>query len=349
MPVPSHKHVDECSHRCRSSSISLHHDDKFKEIHPFHKMEAIVSIILISIPITTGLLFIPIGPLRLIRSTIGNHYRSSYLCAIPLQNQGLLHFMASSICRTRSSSKPLGGEKALQHFFSSDENRNQLLIGSGNMHITESHKPLNATLLVDRWKDELKFFKLGLPTNETHPKFIMLSVCTNFLIFAIFVDAVVSVELRVVNRPSHYYKAFPEYQFMLLQESFRADGPPPMVWLFNKLTVLDSRMDFDNTSSHEHQNHTNHVFFKVSVEETSNTTISFIAQTKADISFYFPSVLLNLLPVSSEIIEEQGSSALKNSMIKDVSPGLESFLQSYVMWLQGQTSGSESPLTRPTL
>jgi hypothetical protein len=177
----------------------------------------------------------------------------------------------------------------------------------------------------------LKFFKLDLSPEEANPKFVMLSVWTDFLVFTIIADAVLGV-LLVPKRPLHThtkttFNFLPEYQFVLLEESFHADGPPPLVWLFNKLTGLDRT---DQDSSH----HSNHVFFRVWVEETSNCTIAFSSQSKADLSFNFPSFLLNLLPVSKDIIENQGNSALQKSIEKDVSPGLESFLKSYLQWLK---------------
>lgn len=264
-------------------------------------------------------LLLSYGTLRFNRSHLGYALNAQ-------QNKARLHFKASLIATTRSVPKPKSDDLALLEFFSSDDHRNHLLIGRGNMRVTKLPKSYNTTRLFCRWKEESRFFDMTLPTVITNQKFTMLAVSTNFLIFSIIAEAILGVELFAPKRPSHNHihlaeTISPEYQFVLLEESFYADGPPPMVWLFNQITGVDNIVD--KPAGDELKSHSSHVFFRVWTKETSNSTIAFTAQTKADISFNFPSVLLNLLPVSKDIIEKQGNAALKNSMEKDVLPGLE--------------------------
>jgi hypothetical protein len=215
----------------------------------------------------------------------------------------------------------------LRNFFSKRNHVNLLLVGRGNMKIIKPSKPLNSSQLLGRWEEELKYFHEDCEEQGIIEKnFTSMSVRTPFLVFTIIAEVIVGVQIMAPRHASKSHPGYdpgfsPMYQVVLLEEAFHADGPPPLVWLFDKLTA-------------EKSNHTKHVLFEVWAVEKSPRELAFVAQTKADFSFNFPAILLQFLPRSKDFLENLGNAALSSSMKEDVNRGLDMFLQSYLNGLK---------------
>ena len=157
--------------------------------------------------------------------------------------------------------------------------------------------------------------------------------------------------------------SFPEYQFVLLDEDFEAEGPPPLIWIFNQLTGKGTRKrpSLQSTQQLEGQ-HLLHAFINVypsvclrrddgslvgALEDGDDDDgddgddgdgdgqfnqmeVKFHASSKAEINISFPAVLLRILPVPKEIIERQGNLALSQNMERDVVPGIDKFRSAFI-------------------
>jgi hypothetical protein len=249
-------------------------------------------------------------------------------------------------------------------------------------------------LMVNRLGQEVAHFQrdglLHSPSSRMEDDqkydFIDLVIKTPFLVFIINVVAMLGIKLAVNegdegiqsqmkdekadnmnttnadHGSSNSSVPVPEYQFVLLAEDFVADGPPPLVWIFNQLTGIGvgKRKPLTSFSSssplnqlllkneEQKQQHLIHAFLRVwpSKAETYHyhtknldfdipvDNIVFNAQCRAEINIKFPSILLRILPVPKEVIERQGEKALLESMERDILPGLLKFRRSYLRWLR---------------
>lgn len=137
----------------------------------------------------------------------------------------------------------------LHDFFNSKEHRNCLLIGSNNMKVREPilFKNTKKSLFEACWeKEALCFQKFGVEhANNRHVEILELLIKTPFLVFVINASALVGVILTKDGEKEELFVGnkihSPEYQFLLLAEDFEAEGPPPLVWIFNQLTGRGSK------------------------------------------------------------------------------------------------------------
>ena len=237
-------------------------------------------------------------------------------------------------------------KKTLENFFTRTKHRNYLLIGTGNINVDSSGDATSA--LIARWNDECAYVGTVPPARKD--QVVRLKISTNFLVFTIHVIATLGTKL-IIRKTKPWIKKSEnpalvhddisslEHQFTLLKEEFYAEGPPPLVWIFDQITA-----GIREDTSEEKQllrPHTNHGSCRVWTEEietkgdTKNkpSLMVFKSLTTVEINIMFPSLLLRILPVPTEIIEEQGSKSLQKSMERDVLPGLVRFRDAYLHWI----------------
>ena len=134
---------------------------------------------------------------------------------------------------------------------------------------------------------------------------------------------------------------------MLLEEDFTAEGPPPLVWIFNQLTGKGRGHQPLLSPNTLDEPHMMHVYLEVypyvckqveprtSREKSSHIEqmeVTFHATSRVEINISFPSFLLKILPVQKEVIERQGSLALQKNLDRDVVPGIREFRETFVTW-----------------
>ena len=246
----------------------------------------------------------------------------------------------------------------LQDFFHNDKHRDCLLIGSGNTNCHEPTMEYNTkSLLQKRWEKESAHFKDNIafpPSNEESCKTLELRVRTGFLAFTIYAIAILGVQLvqkEIQGQDNDQdfsieNEAVPEYQFVLLEEDFTAEGPPPLVWIFNQLTGKGKGQQPLLSPNTLDEPHMMHAYLEVSPyvckveprtseEESSHVEqmeVTFHAVSRVEINVSFPYLLLKILPVPKEVIERQGSLALQKNLDRDVVPGIREFRETFVTW-----------------
>lgn len=124
--------------------------------------------------------------------------------------------------------------------------------------------------------------------------------------------------------------SLPEYQFSLLDSKIVADGPAPVVWLFQKLMKYR-----DSTSS----------FTRVRAKKKHDTTLNeiiFVTEARLETIIRLPSKVLKVLPnVNISKFERQGSDAIQKLLENDLEPALNGFCEAFrkysKSYLQKQT------------
>jgi len=117
-------------------------------------------------------------------------------------------------------------------------------------------------------------------------------------------------------------------QITLISDELKATGPEPLVWVFYKLTGAAAATK-DRRS--ERRTHSTNI---ITAEKINPNSVVFrsVAQLVIDVSF--PSLLLNLLPVSHGQAEKQGSKAIQSVVERDIGPTLEELREKYIAHLQ---------------
>eukprot|EP00978_Attheya_sp_CCMP212_P020415 scaffold58372_cov53-Attheya_sp.AAC.1 len=236
-----------------------------------------------------------------------------------------LRFRASIKYNTKPAPVPKDG-KTMNDFFATD---NYLLLPVGTCNKVFPIKRTRPDIM-HRWEEEAS--QMGTTKPNRIDRVLSLSVRTPFLIFSIDVEATIGVKLfkanPVVDEEGDPSLSNPELEFILLGQKFSADGPPPLVWIFNQMTGIDQKTRKTSQVS-------NHAVFRVKVLPSNDGKgIVFASNMDAELHIQFPSMLLELLPVAKEVIEEQGSKSLQQLMNRDLPPGVDKFHDAYVKWIK---------------
>lgn len=246
------------------------------------------------------------------------------------QHTAGLRFKASTMYKSKDAPMPQCDNSVhkLTSFFSTNKTYFHLLAkGTRNkVHGVDKYK---VPEYLDNWSKEAQLMESDKPTsNDT---LLALSVMTPFLVFVLKVTAMIGVKLvwrSYACKSTHDSIKLPEYQFILLDQSFSADGPPPLLFIVNQLTGI-------NKTGKGTYKQRNHALFTVTAEPSEDLKrVAFASHMTAELNIRFPEMLLRLLPVPKEVIEKEGSASLKKSMERDVHPGVDSFRSAYVDWLK---------------
>lgn len=247
-------------------------------------------------------------------------------------SKGQLKFNASVDYLTRSVPLPCTRNKDVVDFFQTDA---YLLLPAGTNNKIAGVKPATPQQL-KRWKEEAKWMRAATP--EEGDQVLELSVTTPFLVFTVHVVATIGFKL-VLPSPGKEQQS-PEYQFIWIDHKFYAEGPPPLVFLFDKIAGLDrgrrsgndSAVTRDRAGKFEQPNHG--IYRVKSVVSDDGTRMAFALRMASELTLKFPKALLQILPVEKKIIEEKGSRSLNKSMQRDLPPGIEAFREAYLEWLE---------------
>lgn len=249
------------------------------------------------------------------------------------QDTSGLMFKASTVYKSRDASMPKHRKhrEEILRFFSTDE-ANFHLLAKGTHNVVKEVDDHEVSTQLDHWTSEAHYMNAKIPT--TDDKLLSLSVTTPFLVFVLKVTAMLGVKILwhsyqiTTSDDAHTEVKLPEYQFILLDQTFSAEGPPPLVFIFNQLTGI-------NKTAKGTYKQPNHALFTVKATPSKDIKrVSFVSRMTAELNIRFPEILLKLLPVPKERIEKEGSHSLKRNMERDVPPGVDLFRNAYVDWLR---------------
>lgn len=308
--------------------------------------------------IVLGLLFVALLLLRSITSFLYYHYNTSLrhhdkcrdLTTSTLTKlQGSSSSILQVVARSDFSSDPVrlcSDRDDLLHFFQNPNNRNHLLLGSGTStkesrsRQTPGVKPIlsASSELWDRWKMESS--RTGATTLPPDPQvdqmvIVKASEISFPLGMKLLVESIVGVKLVLMD--NHGLSEFPEYQFTLIQDNVHAEGPKPLVWLYNQI------MKTQRSRQNEGKQMT-HSCSILQMKEVDNTTDDandddtktyaiFIYSAEIEINVEIPKFLVKLLPMSQEQCNQQGSAAIQKTFQTMGKPSLDNFVTAYKAWL----------------
>ena len=212
------------------------------------------------------------------------------------------------------STAPAPASVVLPEFFFRDEHRNMLLAGTSH-NLLEHVQP--TTALVKQWEVEALKYGVEKPVKG---------------------DAIVRVTTTGIHFPGLLLKTVahvgckkclvlgdPEYQFTLIRDELHAEGPEPLVWLFNRLTgAADEKRNPSGTERRR-----THSMNKVTAKTTSGGVV-FSSNTQITIEVAFPTVLLRMLPVDKRMAERQGSESISWVIERDIGPSLNRLRKIYL-------------------
>eukprot|EP00566_Odontella_aurita_P022932 CAMPEP_0113593682 /NCGR_PEP_ID=MMETSP0015_2-20120614/38594_1 /TAXON_ID=2838 /ORGANISM="Odontella" /LENGTH=136 /DNA_ID=CAMNT_0000500469 /DNA_START=174 /DNA_END=581 /DNA_ORIENTATION=- /assembly_acc=CAM_ASM_000160 len=109
----------------------------------------------------------------------------------------------------------------------------------------------------------------------------------------IFAESIVGVKVLIPKELAGFESpSYPEYQFTLVRDKVRAEGPRPLVWVHDVLT----------SASKDKGEQTTHSFSRLHINESKELSggIVFTSSSCIEVNIRFPSVLLRLLPMGKE-------------------------------------------------
>ena len=236
-----------------------------------------------------------------------------------------VRFKASTNVCTSSLPMPPSG-KTIDEFFLSREHRNLLFAAGAGIREIENPSERQMQSL---WREsEAGRRRCHMyPRDETAITRIIELTNPSLQFIGIKLISVVVVGTQLLlgfdengkvneNRP---FPGFPEFQFTLLDSSFAAEGPRPLVWVFNKITKRQDSKESNkanDTNKGESPSENNGPirtigFTRVWSQPTEDGKVTFCAETRLESQLLIPRMLVRLLPVTLDRIEEQGRAALQ--------------------------------------
>ena len=289
-----------------------------------------------------GIFRVGVAPLAFAAMIPPNNKKALEDVTVDQKNQAgmtKLRFQASTSYATR----PATYRPGVAEFFFRDENRDMLLAGSRQNRI-EAVQPPNSELY-HLWEVEAEAAKNVRPSMEDP----ILRVTTDGINFpgGLAIRTIATVGCKKVSTKTTY----PELQITLICDELEAHGPEPWVWLFNRLTgggggggggggnnkkdegIMMPRLTllpFFETSpkARRRSERSTHSSNSITAETTENGVV-FRSVVRLDIDMSFPTLLLNVLPVSKQMAEKQGSEAILDVVERDIGPSLEALCQRY--------------------
>jgi hypothetical protein len=236
-----------------------------------------------------------------------------------------LRFQASTNYATHH---PVAYRPGLAEFFFRDENRNMLLAGSSHNRVQTLRTP--NVELYRLWEVEAAKNHVARPSMSDD----ILLVTTNGISFlGLDINTIATIGCKKVSG------ANPELQITLICDELEVQGPGPLVWVFNQLTGSGGIKDmipqpsklfpfyFEEPRARGSERST-HSSNSITAEKIENGVVfRSVVQLTIDVSF--PTLLLNALPVSKQMAEQQGSKAVLQVVERDIGPSLEALCKLY--------------------
>lgn len=198
----------------------------------------------------------------------------------------------------------------LHDFMSSKET--EIILLSGGKNVTEIEYLNDDSLIsdyMDRWKEEAKKFG-GEPPQPGDSIIRVVPSGIKILTVSILPKSVVGT--KVIRKG-----LFPEFQAILVDDIPTAQGPMPLVRLFDLIV---------NSGSKDNRNES--AFLKLWVRMQEDNTAIFVAESQMYLEFTFPSFIL--IPIKKEQSEKICSDAILNALKINLVPAIESMYEKYL-------------------
>ena len=185
--------------------------------------------------------------------------------------------------------------------------------------------------LWDRWAQEADLTGTPMPRPNVDELLLVKSSGIPFpLGLTMFVESIIGVSLVL---PEESDSSFPEYQFTLIKDTIKAEGPRAIVWIYEKIM---------GASSEQNKGQATHSFSTLKVEPTPDKPgeIVFQSDVRIEVNVYFPKILLRILPMSREKSNALGSEATQKTLGDGAL--LMIFEKSYRKWLEQNGDGRQS-------
>jgi hypothetical protein len=206
---------------------------------------------------------------------------------------------------------PKSRRSELAAFMRRDEARNLLLSVGGKRPATK--RELSKDLLdlwVESCSDDDGYGESSLPDPDVDEVISSESV-VNFPGLKLTSVIYSGTKLRAGTGSSD--ETLPSHEFVMVAEQQRVEGPPPMVWLYRKLTGIDKGSERAPKLSKGRARS------RVSIVETDDgTALALAFATELQIRVDFPRFLVKALPATKEKMEEQGSAAVLKTVSQDI-------------------------------
>lgn len=269
--------------------------------------------------------------------------------------QTSLQFQASTNYATdplSSTLSPATLQNQVANFLFQDENRDSILAGVGSKNpVQVLHQP------------DIELYRLWQVETSRQPHLAtpsigdaILKVTTTGIHFpGLTLKTVATVGCKEVQAPNHA-----ALEITLIQDELQAEGPEPLVWVFQQLTgtgpknndnksngifppipfsLLRGNNPRGDTRSNQGNNQerlthsTNIITAECSTIKDDDgkevSSVIFRSVAKLSINVSFPSFLLRILPVSKQMAESQGSDAIHRVVTRDIGPSLEALKKKY--------------------
>jgi hypothetical protein len=206
---------------------------------------------------------------------------------------------------------PIPNDLSRLHDFMSSKETEMILL-SGGKNVTEIEYLNDDSLIsdyMDRWKEEAKKFG-GEPPQPGDSIIRVVPSGIKILTVSILPKSVVGT--KVIRKG-----LFPEFQAILVDDIPTAQGPMPLVRLFDLIV---------NSGSKDNRNES--AFLKLWVRMQEDNTAIFVAESQMHLEFTFPSFIL--IPIKKEQSEKICSDAILNALKINLVPAIESMYEKYL-------------------
>lgn len=263
-------------------------------------------------------------------------------------NTDVLKF-GGKYCYT-SRSLPIPADSSiLNSFFTNTTNLNVLLTSGREDSVVEHVHISSDSELVQVWKNAAFTMGAGEPllgkdfVVKVHPPSIRI------LTVEICPETIVGIRTRIIHADDNVdienesAVLGPEFQAVLIDDFPKANGPRPLVWLFNRI-VHGTNSRNNQTSQPEKRKRTERALLRVWTEQESRTTDNmpsstrptfvFCASSEMLLEFEFPAFLLKFFPIKKQYAEEICSSAIVKALSLNLVPAIDRFADLYVEKLE---------------
>lgn len=209
------------------------------------------------------------------------------------------------------TSRPLASHAdatRLVEFFKTPNARDQLFVSDS---APQQIVPIPKDLL-EMWKAEAQSLGAEIPDPEGDVVFQLSSDAISFS--GLNVQTTVYCGAKLLE--SENSEDTPAYEFTMIKDMTKADGPKFLLWIYNQI------MDFASRHSSKDKT-TRSICLVTLVDSNEGTCVRFESSFQAKLKF--PQFILKLMPISKERAEKQGSSAVSNFVEKGVIRALDRF------------------------
>lgn len=236
-------------------------------------------------------------------------------------------------------------------FFETSETKNLLLGSGGKLEV----KRLDATPeLLELWKSSCQTYygSKYLPKEVVNQKESNEIYTSESIVSFPGIKVITTVCTAViVDLAKDDGNMLPSYDFILIGENRIAEGPKPLIWLYNQLTGADKHCQEKgafNPSKATAQTHVSVIRHQNSQEGADGNggdigeRYGFNFDMNMEIRVEFPRALLKLLPTKREKIEEQMSASLLKAVQPNVVQAIAATRTSFLHFISHGFSGSSS-------